>query len=424
MDDSGSIGQIVILVTLIGLSGLFSASETAFSSVNKMRLKNYANKGNKKAIKAMSMVDDYDGTLSTVLIGNNIVNIGAASIGTLLFTNMFGPSGVAISTACMTVLVLIFGEIFPKTYAKSNPENIAMKVTPFLSVLSVILKPFLYLVRKMKKSMAKVMNSDSTAPSMTEMELKYIIEEIEDEGVLEEAESLLVRSALEFDEITAEEIITPRVDIEAVDVNSSVDEVKELFFSTRYSRLPVYRDSVDNVIGIVYQQQFFTALIRQKHLELADMIRPVIHVPPKKPISQIMVNLQREKMHMAIVTDQYGGTLGLITLEDILEELVGEIWDEHDDIVNVIERISDTHIKVNGDVNLYAFFDAIDYNYENYETSLNTVNGFIMENIEKIPEVGDEFVFDNIKCVVDSVNQKRVANIIVEFTDKTLADKG
>ncbi|MGL5972833.1 MAG: hemolysin family protein [Oscillospiraceae bacterium] len=414
MDDTSSLPLIMLLFVLILLSAFFSASETAFSSLNKIRLKHYVSGGNKKALKALNLSEDYDTILSTILVGNNVVNIASASIGTVLFTNIFGQNGIIVSTFFMTIVVLIFGEILPKSLAKQNAEKTAIAFSTVLQWLTLVLKPIIKCLLKLKRAISKDDNSKKNSPSVTEVELKYIIDEIETQGVLDEEEGKLLRSALDFDDIYSEEVLTPRVDIVGINVNDSNEKLKYLFFETKFSRIPVYKDNIDNIIGVITQQKFFTYLLQNKTFKIKDIMQNTLHVPPKKLISDLMVELQSKKLHMAVVTDEYGGTLGILTLEDILEELVGDIWDEHEDIVNVVETISENKFSVSGDTNLYDFFDEVGYDYTNFSTTINTVNGWVMDVLDKLPDGGEKFVFDNLVCTVIGVDEKRICHLTIE----------
>lgn len=414
--EDGNLWLVLSMILLIAFSAYFSASETAYSSLNKIRLRNYVENGNKKAKRALALAEDYDTVISTILVGNNLVNIASSSIGTVLFVNWFGGAGVAISTVVMTIVILIFGEVMPKSIAKDNAESVALFVASSLGFMTKVFMPLVYFFKVLKQWLAKVTKSDSgDTPSVTETELKYLIEDIEDQGVLEKEESELVQSALEFDEITVEEILTPRVDIVALDISDGIEKAKELFFESRYSRIPVYDDSIDTIVGILNQQQFFTQIIKGNTFTIADIMQPTLHVPPKKNIAALLLELQREKIHMAIVTDQYGGTLGLITLEDIIEELVGEIWDEHDEVVHLFNRIDNDTIEVKGDTNFYDLLETLDIDTRHFDSNINTVNGFAMEQLGKIVEVGDHFSYHTMDATVVSVDEKRIPTFHITF---------
>ncbi|WP_407657460.1 hemolysin family protein [Massiliimalia timonensis] len=406
----------VLLVFLIAMSAFFSGTETAFATVNRIRMKNIAAAGNKKANKVIRIADEYDRALSALLIGNNIVNIASASIGTVIFTTWFGPSGAGISTLVMTIVVLIFGEILPKTYAKQNAESLALKVVNILDFFIKLFSPLIFLFLKLTNLVTR--NGEST-PSVTEQELKFIIEESENEGVLEQQESELVQSALDFDEITVEEILTPRVDVVAVEEQEDPERVKSLFFEEGYSRLPVYSGSIDHVVGVVHNKDFFRAYVQNQQVSLNEIMQNTVYVPPKKLISELMKELQRLKSHMAIVTDQYGGTIGIITLEDIIEELVGEIWDESDEEETPVVKLSENRYQVSGDLDPEDFFDEIDYDYPEQDfEELNSFAGWALETLERIPEPGASFTYRDMEILVKEVTDQRIVTLEVIFHPK------
>ena len=375
--------NIILIVVLIMCSAFFSCSETAFSSISKVRLKNYASQGNKRAQIALNIADNYDKALTTILVGNNIVNIASSSLATVVFTQMFGAGGVGIATMVMTVLILIFGEITPKTFASENSERCALAFAPIISSLMFILTPIVWLFSQLKKLFGKFY-SHKDEPSVTEDELKYIIEEIEEQGVLEEQESNLVRSALDFDEITVNEILTPRVKIVGVDINTPISEVKNIFFTEMYSRLPVYEDTIDNIIGVINEKDFFF-MENQGKTNLSEIDQEVLHISELKLISEALKEMQVTKSHLAIVMDQYGGTKGIITLEDILEQLVGEIYDENDEIEPQISKISDSSYNVSGELTIYELLKYLELPDDYIHTNATTVNGWITEIFGHIP---------------------------------------
>jgi putative hemolysin len=399
---------------LIAMSAFFSGSETAFSSVNRIRLKNYASAGDKRAKRAIYIVDNYDNALSAILIGNNIVNIASASIGTIICTDLFGPAwGPVASTAIMTLLVLCFGEILPKCIAKENAERMALSVGGILSALMVVLKPLIWIFVKLKSLVLRRFTSSDKMPSVTEEELKTIIEEIEDEGVLQQHESELIQSALEFDDITVSEILTHRVDVIGVEADADIESIKQIFLTERFSRLPVYEKSLDNVLGIISDKDFFREYLKNPNFMLSSIIQETLFVPPKKSISQLLRQLQRTKCQLAIVTDQYGGTLGLITLEDILEELVGEIWDEDEEIVNEIIPLSECSYQVSGDCHLDDLFEQIDPEHREYNGENNTVSGWVLDMMQKIPEEGETCTVDCFQITVQEVEEQRIKQVVI-----------
>lgn len=416
MDDSSMIWPIAIVI-LVALSAFFSATETAFSSISKARLKNYANSGDKRAKRALKVADRYDTALSAVLIGNNIVNIGAASVGTLLFTGLMGPSGAGVSTIVLTIVVLIFGEVVPKSLAKMHPENMAMRAATPLWYMMKLFYPLIWVLQRIVKLFSRKMST--AQPSVTEEELKVIIEEIEDEGVLNEHESELVQSAIDFDDITAEEILTPRVDVIAVEVTENPETIKDLFFATGFSRLPVYRKSVDDVVGVINQKDFIRVYLQNPQVDITSLMQRVVFIPPKKRISKLMRELQHEHVHIAVVTDSYGGTIGIVTLEDIVEELVGEIWDESDQVTIAFEKLSGEPeelagtYRVSGDMNVYDLLDLLKVSEEAYTGSSQSLSGWALDRFERIPEVGESFSYENLHIAVETVHEQRITSFLV-----------
>lgn len=379
----------IIIALLIAMSAVFSSMETAFSSVNKIRLKHEASNGNKKAAKALAITENFDKALTAILVGNNIVNILSSALGTVLFVGLFGPAGVAVSTIVMTVLVLIFGEIMPKTFAKQNAEKCALAFAAPLSAVMFILTPISALFSFIQKGLAKISKPDDS-PNFTEDELKYIIEEIEDQGVLEEQESDLVRSALEFDEIIIEQILVPRVKVVAIDRTENVDKIMEIFIRDRYTRLPVYENSIDNIIGLINEKDFFALILGSegKPVNIDGIIQKALYVSELKLISEVLYEMQRTKIHMAIVKDQYGGTSGIVTMEDIIEELVGEIYDENDEIIHNVVEVAENMYDVQADMSINDMLEELELPDDLIDTESNTVGGWVMELFGRIPEVG------------------------------------
>ncbi|MCI9627110.1 MAG: HlyC/CorC family transporter [Clostridia bacterium] len=408
--------MFIVLGVLIALSAFFSASETAFSSMNEIRMKNYAKEGNKKAKTALKIAQNYDKALSTILIGNNIVNIASASLGTVIATILFGANGAWISTIAMTILVLIFGEILPKSFAKENAENFALKVAGILRFLMKLFSPLVWFFISLRKLVAG--KKEKEQPSVTEEELKVIMQEIQDEGVLEEQESELAQSALEFDEIDVDEIFTPRVDVAAVDVEMEPEEVKNLFFTCKFSRMPVYEGQIDNVIGILHEREFLSKLLSGEPIDLRSLAREALFIPQSLKISLALAELQKKKQQMAIVVDDYGGTAGVITVEDILEELVGEIWDEDEEIEEDVVLIAEQVYEVNAQANIYDVFDQVGVQYKEKELSggSNTVGGWILDTLQDIPEENETFSFHNVTVTVKEMEDQRIQTVRMEVT--------
>lgn len=404
--DNQNLGRIILIIIAMIFSALFSSCETAFSSVNKIRLKNYAAQGDKRAEKALKIANSFEDALTTVLVGNNIVNITMASVSTVLFTTLFGSGAVGISTAVTTVLVLIFGEILPKSYAKENAERLSLFFAGPLSFLIILFKPIIFIFNKL----ASILKNGKVEPSVTEDELKYIIEEIEEQGVLEEQEGDLVRSALDFDEITVNEILIPRVKVIGVEKNASIDEIKSLFIDEMYSRLPVYDKSLDNIIGMITNKRFFK-MLAQGGNDITEIIQDVAHFSDLKLISEALRDMQRSKTHLAVVLDQYGGTKGIVTLEDIIEELVGEIYDENDEVIPSIVKISENEYEVSGDLSISDMLDQLGLDEDMIESTYTSVGGWVTELLEHIPEQNETAEYGAFKITVLQVKEQSVEKI-------------
>lgn len=416
--DNQNLGRIILIIIAMIFSALFSSCETAFSSVNKIRLKNYAAQGDKRAEKALKIANSFEDALTTVLVGNNIVNITMASVSTVLFTTLFGSGAVGISTAVTTVLVLIFGEILPKSYAKENAERLSLFFAGPLSFLIILFKPIIFIFNKL----ASILKNGKVEPSVTEDELKYIIEEIEEQGVLEEQEGDLVRSALDFDEITVNEILIPRVKVIGVEKNASIDEIKSLFIDEMYSRLPVYDKSLDNIIGMITNKRFFK-MLAQGGNDITEIIQDVAHFSDLKLISEALRDMQRSKTHLAVVLDQYGGTKGIVTLEDIIEELVGEIYDENDEVIPSIVKISENEYEVSGDLSISDMLDQLGLDEDMIESTYTSVGGWVTELLEHIPEQNETAEYGAFKITVLQVKEQSVEKIrLLIDTSETAKD--
>ncbi len=401
---------IITLFILVLMSGYFSASETSFSALNKIRLKNLANDGNKRAQATLKLSEKYDTLLSTILIGNNIVNIATASIGTLIFTHYYGSAGVAISTVFITVVILIVGEISPKSLAKESPEKFAMFATPVLNILMWLLTPLNIFFMNWKKLLSKVFKV-SEDRTITEEELITIIDEAQNEGGINEEEGELIRSAVEFNELDVNDVLTPRVNMIAVDINYPDEKINQLFVESGYSRLPVYENNIDNVIGLLHEKNFHNYLYSNNvDKSLRDVIKPVTWATTTIKLAKLLKELQTKKSHMAVITDEYGGTMGIVTLEDIIEELVGEIWDEHDEVVEEIQKVSDNHYIISGSTNIDKVFDLFNLRVEH---DANTVGGFVTDEMGLIPKANDVFTFENLEITITKTDFRRVLEVSV-----------
>ena len=382
--------KIIAIVILIAFSAYFSASETAFTSINRIRIKNLANDGNKRARMVQELSERYDDLLSTILVGNNIVNIATSAIATVLFMEMYPVYGATISTIAVTIVVLIFGEISPKSLAKENPEKFAMTSAPFLKFLLILLTPVNWLFKFWKKLLALIFHTDEVKP-ITEDELLTIVEEAETEGGIDEEQSELIQNAIEFNELEAWDVLTPRVDIKAAEIDDSQQEIEELFLSTGFSRLPIYEDDLDSIVGVLNQKDFHN-FIKGTDTPVSEYVKPVIFVAGSMKISQLLKRLQMGKTHIAIIVDEYGGTSGLVTMEDIIEELVGEIYDEHDAVaLQDIVQQQDGSYRVLCGTNLDKMFDF--FNVEE-EIDATTVNGWVVLQLDNLPKVGDTFIYE------------------------------
>ena len=406
---------LVIIVFCIIMSAYFSATETAFSTFNKIRMKGYAEKGNKRAEKVLSLSENYDSLLSTILIGNNIVNILGASLSTVLFTALLkdGDLGATVSTVVITVVVLIFGEISPKTIAKKTPEKFTMFSAPIIGALLVVFTPLNFLFKHWQNLISKMFKSDEDT-GMTEEDLISIIEEAEEEGDIDEQESTLIKSAIEFNELEVGDIYTPRIDITAISKDVTNDEIATVFADSGYSRLPVYEDDLDNIIGILYYKDFYTKIQGTEH-PISEVInnKPVIYVTKTMKINELLKELQEKQLHLAVVTDEYGSTAGIVTLEDILEEIVGEIWDEHDEKVEEVKQLSEKEYIVSGKANLEKIFDMFDISEE---PDVLTVNGWAMKELGRIPQANDTFESLGLEVKVLKMNGRRVENLHITDT--------
>ena len=417
--DSTSIGMLVALVILISMSAYFSATETAFTSLNRIRMKNKADNGNVRAAKTLELAEDYDKLLSTILIGNNIVNITATTVATVLCTKLFHEYGPTVSTVALTIILLLFGEISPKSIAKESPEAIAMAVTPLLRVFVVILAPVNFLFGLWKKLLSKIVKS-SGDDGITEEELVGMVDQAENEGGLDEHESDLIRAAIEFNDLEVSEILTPRVDLIAVEEGETMEKAASLFVESGYSRLPVYHETIDNIIGVIHEKDFYAARYRGETM-LSQLKSNVIYTTANTKISDLLRVLQTRKAHMAVVVDEYGGTVGIATLEDILEELVGEIWDEHDEIIETFNKQEDGSYLIACSANLDDMYDLFQVKGT---CDAATVSGWVMEQVGRVPEEGDHFRAEGLDVIVTKVEHRRVLEVRVEvITEEAEAEK-
>ena len=418
--DSSDIFQIIFLVLLLMLSAFFSSAETALITVNRIRMRTLAEDGNKRAATVLRITDNSGKMLSAILIGNNIVNLSASSLATSLAIKIWGNVGAGIATGILTILILIFGEISPKSLAKEHPEAFARFSAPFLKLLMTILTPINFIFSQWKKLLSMVFKKKSDN-RMTQEELKTIVDEAQNEGGIDEEKGELIRSAIEFDDLTADDILTPRVDIVGIDEECPFQEISDVFLNNTYSRLPVYSDSIDNIIGMVHEKDYFSA---QKNgvTDIKQVMKKVLYISRTVKISDLLRTLQKSKSHMAIVVDEFGGTEGLVTMEDIIEELVGDIWDEHDVVIDYFKQVDDHTYLVNCSADLHDLFEEFDLgDSDDYESS--SVGGWAMELLGKIPAVGDTFDFEGWHITVTKATTHHATQLTMVSPEETTEDE-
>ena len=409
----------LFILLLVASSAFFSGSETALSSFNRIRMRNRAESGDKGAALALKIADDYDKTISTILIGNNIVNMACSSLGTVMAVALVGQQwGPTVSTVVMTLLVLIFGEILPKSLAKEHAESIAIRAAGIIDLLRKLFTPLVLFFVLLKK-LAFGRKAADDQPSVTEDELKTIIDTVEEEGVLDSQETDIIQSVIDFDDITVQEILIPRVDMLAVDVNEPVDQVISTVLANSYTRIPVYENDIDHIIGMLHTRDLFSCLAQNKPVNVRELCRDISFVYRTKHINDLLAELRRKKQHMAIVTDDYGGTLGLVTMEDVLEELVGEIFDETDEVEEMpIQKLEENLYRVAGEVNIDDLFDELDLKIKDFESDYSSVAGWALAGLEHIPEPGESFEFQNLHVTVEKVEDKRILSLLVRIESK------
>lgn len=420
MDGRGLAIPVILIIIFLIFSAFFSATETAFTSLNRVRLKNRANDGDKRAKETLELSLDYNKLLSTILIGNNIVNIALTATATLLFIRLYGSYGPTISTVVTTVIVLVFGEISPKNLAKESPEKFAMFATPATRVFMVVFTPLNWLFGQLKVLLSKLFKISSD-DGITEEEILTMVEEAETEGRIEADQSELIQNAIEFNELEAWDVITPRVDIVAIDVESTKKETAKIFAETGFSRVPVYDGDLDRILGILNQKDFHNYVDGSKET-ISDYIKPVIYVAGSMKAAVLLKRLQVNKSHMAIIVDEYGGTAGLVTMEDIIEELIGDIYDEYDEEESSdIIQLQDGSYRVMCSANVEKMFDYFD---EELELDVNTVNGWVVLQLDKLPESGDSFVYETdgkiFRGKVTKADEKKAIEINLRVENKEI----
>lgn len=419
-----TIGLLICgIVLCIMFSALFSASEMALSSANKVRIENDAEEGNKRAQKTLQLIENFDDSLGAILIGNNLVNIAASSISSVLVILLTGSDELTwVATVVITVLVIIFGETIPKITAKQNATRFSLKITPFVRFLSIFLKPLVKAVVWLVNLLTpkKELEEDEEDEDESIEELATIIETAEDEGVLDEDQKELLIAAIDFADISAYEVMTARVDIDAIDIEDSMEEIMELVNSTPFTRLPVYEDSIDNIIGVLHLNDLLKELAKNDKADIRSILMEPVFVYRTTKLPSVLQALREANQHMAIVTDEYSGIDGIITMEDVLEEVVGEIWDENDLVEEEIVEKSEREYELDGDLNIYDFLEIVEMDEDDYESEFDseTVGGWVMEMLERFPVVGDEVRYENFTLKVIEAEERRVDKLLLTIDEK------
>ncbi len=408
----------VLLFFLILGGGYFAGSEIAYASVNKIRIKNYAEDGDARAKKALYILNNFDKSISTLLVGNNLMHIGAATTATVIATRTWGQGAVAYSTLITTLVVFLVSEMIPKNLAKSRNEDFALAVAESLYVLMKILTPVVFFFTSISKGVSKLFKKQEE-PTVTEDELYDILETIKEEGSLEAGKSKLISSALEFADVTAQDALTARVDVVAIDIDSTCDEILQTIKEEKYSRLPVYEDNIDHIIGILNIRKFLKVYMKQgNHINLRALLDPPYFVPKTTKIDDLLQEMSRRKLHMAIVNDDYGGTLGIMTVEDILEELVGEIWDEDDEVIEEFIPLGGNRYEVDAEFDVDDAFELMHYdNYDKDELWHKTMGSWVLEHFDYVPKEGDCFEYRGVTVTVLTIDNKRITKLLVKVNE-------
>lgn len=410
--DLQTLKLLIVMVFFLCCSAFFSAAETAFSAINKTHLRALAEDGNKRAAKTLQLVEDYDKLISTILIGNNIVNIALASTSALLFVNIFKNNqdlGATLSSIFATIAVLIFGEVTPKTITIDRPSKTAMFTTPAIAFFEKLFTPFTFFFSHWKNLIYYFIGKDTSEQKMSQQELMLLFDDVQDSGTIDENEGELLKNALTFNDTEVQEILTHRVDIKAADINATKEEIIKLFDETKLSRLIIYEKNIDKVVGVLHQKDLYVnGAITDKSLQ--ELITKPIFTHPTEKIDDLLRKMQKQKTHLAVIVDEYGGTYGLVTVEDILEELVGDIWDDHDLVENDFTLLTDNTYVVNGKTNFEDFCHHFNLKANSGSTS---VAGWVMEMMGKIPAQGDSFTYKNLTVAIEKVNDKRIRKVKV-----------
>lgn len=414
----------ILLIIFICLSAFFSATETAYSTANKLKVKQKSEQNNKKAKTAYILLEYFDKTLTATLIGNNLINIAASSIATVLAVEIFGNSGAAIATFIMTIIILTFGEIIPKCTVKENSEAYVISTAYLIKIISIIFSPLTFLFLKIKTLVMNISkNNIKNEPDITEDDLKFIVENIEEEGVLEKQESELVQSALLFDEKTVQEILTPRVDVVGIDLNDSYELICKQILDTRFARLPVYKGDLDNIVGIINTKDFLYRKANNLEVSIKSLTMPAYFIYKTNKLSNLLSEFQKHKIQIAIVTDDYGGTLGLVTLEDLIEQLVGDIWDEDELIDPDCLKLQENKYNISGDMPIRDMFEILEINSDDLEFENKTMGGWALEKFSHIPSVGESFKDKNLIITVKQMDDQRIKRMILQLEENKKENK-
>jgi CBS domain containing-hemolysin-like protein len=414
MIDLADILLIILIVIFVALSAFFSGSEIAFASANKMRMKKEAEKGKKTAKLALYISENYTKSIAAILAGNNLVNIACASAATVLMTKHFN-NAETITTIGLTIIILIFGEIFPKIIASELADKIVYVIAWPLKIVMTMLSPIVYVVSALVNKLSPIWTPKETQPQVTQEELVNLIDAIEEEGVFTEKESELIKSAVEFTETTAKDILTPRVDMFAYDIDDDIKTLLKDKDTMSFSRVPVYKDRIDNIIGILSSKKLVKEMLVNPNVKVEDLLSPPMFVHMTRTVSSILKEFRRTRSHMAVVIDEFGGVMGIITLEDVIEEIVGEIYDESDEVETEFEETEDGIFTVDGGLNIYDLFNLIEYEPKDFESEYTTVGGWATEMLDKFPEVGDTFTHGRITLTVTEAQAMRVETVKVEL---------
>lgn len=412
--DSSSVSQIIALVFLVAMSAVFSSSETAITSVSKIKVRQLYQKDNKNAHLLKKLHDNMQTTISTILIGNNIVNIAASSIATILFTNIFHQNGALISTVVMTVFVLIFGEVLPKTIAQYKNKSVALKFSRFIYFLTIVFKPIVKILNVLTRLIIKLfVGEDEDSSTLTEEELKTLVEVSEEEGVLKNQETEIMINALELKETLAVDIMTPRTSMASVDIEDAESDLKEIIKNITYSRIPVYEDNIDDIIGVLHIKELAHKIIEDdRDFKVRDILKPAFYAYEYIPVVDLFKQMRTKNISISIIIDEYGGTSGIVTMEDILEELVGEIDDEYDHEKEVT-KLSDNEYLVDPEMRIDEVNERFDLDIQS--DKFDSIGGFVIELLDRMPKSKDEVEFENLKFVVVNVDKRKITQLMIIF---------